>query len=212
MGDFLTATGETLYMVLASTVLACIIGIPLGVLLVLMRPEGIWPKPVAFQISNAVINVLRSIPFIILMIIIFPLTRLLVGRTTGTTAAIPPLTLAAAPFVARMMEQSFLEIDKGIIEASQAMGASRWEIVRTVLLPESLPSMINGITILMINIVGYSAMAGAIGGGGLGDLAMRFGLYNRQPKALFVSVVIIIVLVQIIQWLGDLIRVKVDKK
>ena len=208
----ISATLETLYMVFFSTLFSIILGLPIGILLVIAEKGGIWEKPMLYKILDGIINILRSFPFIILMILIFPLSKLIVGKTIGTTAAIVPLSIAAAPFVARVMQSSLLEVDKGIIESSLSMGASSSEIIRKVLLPEALPSIVLGITLAIINIIGYSAMAGAIGAGGLGDLAIRFGLYRFQTDVMAVSVIVIIILVQGVQFLGNRIAIKINKK
>lgn len=171
---------ETLYMVFSSTLLSLILGFPLGILLVITETDSIWEKPVLNKILNSIINIFRSLPFIILMILVFPISRLLIGQTIGTTATIVPLSIAAAPFVARVIEGNLKEVDKGVIESSLSMGATSFEIITKVLIPESMPSLILGVTLTIINIIGYSAMAGAIGGGGLGDLSIRYGLYRRQ--------------------------------
>lgn len=207
-----SATLETLYMVFFSTLFSIILGLPLGILLVVTEKGGIWEKPLFYKILDGIINILRSFPFIILMILIFPLSKLIIGRTIGTTAAIVPLSIAAAPFVARVMQSSLLEVDKGIIESSLSMGASSSQIIIKVLLPEALPSIVLGITLTIINIIGYSAMAGAIGAGGLGDLAIRFGLYRFQTDVMVASVIVIIVLVQAIQFLGNRLAIKINKK
>ena len=206
MNELVRATFETVYLVLTSSIISVVIGLPLGVLLILVRPEGLRPKPNLYRVIDVTINVLRSIPFMILMIVVFPLSRLLVGRATGTTATIVPLAILAIPLVARIMEQSFLEVDYGVLEAGLASGATIGQLVRTVLIPEALPAPVNGVTITIINIIGNSAMAGAIGGGGLGDLAIRYGLYRRNSLNLFVAVAITIAFVQIVQFLGRLIE------
>lgn len=203
---------ETLYMVFFSTVFSLLLGFPLGILLVITEKNSIWERPNFNKILNSIINVMRSIPFIILMILAFPLAKLIVGTKIGTTATIVPLSISATPFVARIMEGSLKEIDKGIIESSLAMGATVPQIILKVLIPESLPSIVSGITLTIINIIGYSAMAGAIGGGGLGDLAVRFGLYKWQKNIMFISLMVIIVLVQGIQILGNYITLKINKK
>lgn len=203
---------ETLYMVFFSTVFSLLIGFPLGILLVITEKDSIWEKPKINKALGSIINVMRSIPFIILMILAFPIAKLIVGTKIGTTATIVPLSISATPFVARIMEGSLKEIDKGVIESSLAMGATVPQIVRKVLIPESLPSIVSGITLTIINIIGYSAMAGAIGGGGLGDLAVRFGLYKWQKDVMIVALVVIIVLVQGIQLLGNYITSKINKK
>ncbi|GFN34573.1 methionine ABC transporter permease [Tepidimicrobium xylanilyticum] len=203
---------ETLYMVFFSTLFSLIIGFPLGVLLVITEKGNIWEKPLLNQILNGIINILRSFPFIILMIIVFPISKLIVGQSIGTTATIVPLSIAAAPFVARIMESSLKEVDKGIIEFSLSMGASIPEIIFKVLIPEALPSLILGITLTIINLIGYSAMAGAIGGGGLGNLAIRYGLYRFETGIMIASVFVIILLVQGIQFIGNRLSTIINKK
>lgn len=203
---------ETIYMVFFSAIFSIILGFPLGILLIITEKGNIWEKPLFNKVLNSIINVLRSIPFIILMILLFPLSKLLIGKTIGTTATIVPLSIAAAPFVARVMEGSFREVDKGVIESSLAMGASVTEIIGKVLISESLPSIVAGITLTIINLIGYSAMAGAIGGGGLGNLAIRYGLYGFQTDIMAVSIIIIVILVQGVQFLGNHIALKIDKR
>lgn len=203
---------ETIYMVSLSTLFSLIIGFPLGVLLVITEKGNIWERPLLNQLLNGIINILRSFPFIILMILVFPISRLIVGQTIGTTATIVPLSIAAAPFVARIMESSLKEVDKGIIEFSLSMGASIPEIIFKVLIPEALPSLILGITMTIINLIGYSAMAGAIGGGGLGNLAIRYGLYRFETDIMIASVFVIILLVQGIQFIGNRLSSIVNKK
>lgn len=210
---FLEGTIETLYMVSLSTFFSLLMGFPLGLLLVLTEKGGIWPKPQFNKVLDGVINVLRSIPFIILMILVFPLSNLIVQKSIGTTATIVPLSIAAAPFVARIMETSIREIDRGVIEMSQSLGSSVGEIIKYILIPEALPSIISGITLVIINIIGYSAMAGALGGGGLGDIAIRFGLYKSGEKHnMYIALIIIILLVQSVQFIGNKIMFKIDKK
>jgi len=203
---------ETIYMVFFSTVFSLVLGFPLGVLLVITEKNGIWEKKQLNRILNGIINVLRSFPFIILMILLFPLSRLIVGKTIGTTAAIVPLAIAAAPFVARVIESSLKEIDKGVIESSLAMGCTVSQIIFKVLIPESLPSLILGITTTIINLIGYSAMAGAIGGGGLGDVAIRYGLYRFQTDVMVIAVAVIIVMVQGIQFIGNILSNNINRK
>ena len=203
---------ETLYMVFFSTIFSLVLGFPLGVLLVITEKNGIWEKPTLNKILNGIINILRSFPFLILMILLFPLSKIIVRKTIGTTATIVPLSIAAAPFVARVIESSLKEIDKGVVESSLAMGATTPQIIFKVLIPEAIPSLIMGITLTIINLIGYSAMAGAIGGGGLGDLAIRYGLYQFQTDIMVVSVIIIILLVQGIQYLGNRLSTSVNKK
>jgi D-methionine transport system permease protein len=203
---------ETLYMVFFSTIFSVLLGFPLGILLVITEKDGLWEKPMLNKILNSIINLLRSFPFLILMILLFPLSKLIIGKTIGTTATIVPLSISAAPFVARVMESSLKEVDKGVIEFSLSMGATIPQIITKVLIPEALPSIILGITLTIINLIGYSAMAGSIGGGGLGDLAIRFGLYRFQTDVMIVAVVIIVILVQSIQFLGNTLAEKINKK
>lgn len=197
------ASFETLYMVLVSSVIATLGGLPLGVILYVTRKGGILEHRSFYQILSAIVNMTRSIPFIILMIAIIPFTRLVVGTSIGTNAAIVPLSLCAMPFIARVIESALLEIDHGLIEAATAMGATSWQMIRKVLLAESLPSIINGITLAIVNLIGYSAMAGAVGGGGLGDLAIRYGYQRFDAAVMLAAIVIMVVLVQAVQWLGD---------
>lgn len=199
----LQAVWETLYMVIVSTVLATILGLPLGMLLFISRKNGIWAKPVLNKLLAAVLNALRSIPFIILLVAIIPFTRLIVGTSIGTTAAIVPLVVGATPFVARIVENALNETPYGLIEAAMSMGATPWQIMWKFLLPESLPSIINGLTITIIAIVSYSAMAGAVGGGGLGDVAISYGYQRFDITTMLITVAILIVLVQLLQMLGD---------
>lgn len=203
---------ETLYMVIVSTIFSLLIGFPLGVLLVITEKDNIWEKALFNKIIGSIINVLRSLPFIILMVIVFPLARLIVGTTVGTTAVIVPLSIAAAPFVARVIEGNLKEVDKGVIELSLSMGATVPEIITKVLIPEALPSIILGVTLTIINLIGYSAMAGAIGGGGLGDLAIRHGYYGRNKEIMYIAVLVITVLVQGVQFLGNHLSLKLNKK
>jgi D-methionine transport system permease protein len=203
---------QTLYMVFFSTVFSLVIGFPLGILLVITEKDSIWEKLTLNKILNGIINILRSFPFLILMILLFPLSKIIVGKTIGTTATIVPLSIAAAPFVARVIESSLKEVDKGVIELSLSMGATVPQIIFRVLIPEAIPSLIMGITLTIINLIGYSAMAGAIGGGGLGDLAIRYGLYRFQTDIMVVSVIIIILLVQGIQYLGNRLAIIINKK
>lgn len=202
---------ETGYMVVAAAVLASLIGIPLGIILTVTRSNHILPNTAVNSVLGIIVNATRSTPFIILMVAIIPLTRMLVGSSIGTTAAIVPLTISAAPFIARVIESSLLEIDHGVIEAAQSMGASPLQIIYKVLLPESLHSIVLGITLAVIALIGYSAMAGVLGGGGLGDLAIRYGYQRFQPDVMIVTVVILIAMVQIIQYLGDTLSKKLNK-
>ncbi|MDI9501512.1 MAG: ABC transporter permease [Tissierellia bacterium] len=211
MNLMLTALLQTVYMVLASTLIAVVLGFPLAVILLFTRPGGLRPNEAVYTIVNTLVNVFRSFPFIILMIVLIPLGQALIGKSTGTTATIIPLSIAAAPFVARIIEQSLLEADPGLVEAARSMGANPMQILFQVLLPETTPSLILGITTSVINIIGYSAMAGAIGGGGLGDVAIRFGLYRRsQPEMLWGSVLLILLFVQLVQWMGNFLSRKLN--
>lgn len=205
-------TGATLYMTLMSTLFGYILGLPMGIILVVTVPKGLRPNQVVYRILDVIVNITRSIPFLILMILIMPFTRILVGKTYGTTATIVPLALAAAPFIARMVESSLLEVDHGVIEAAQSMGASLWTIIWKVLLAEARTSLIVGATIALGTILGYSAMAGTIGGGGLGDIAMRYGYYRYQADIMIIAVVLLVLLVQILQVVGMILSKKLDRR
>lgn len=206
------STVETLYMVLFSTLFSLILGFPLGVLLLVTKPGNIYEMKKFNTILEVVINALRSFPFIILMILLFPLSRFVVGTTIGSTAAIVPLSIGAAPFVARIVEGALLEVDPGLVEASQSMGANNKTIIFKVMLPECYPTLIHGITVTIISLIGYSAMAGTIGAGGLGDLAIRFGYLRFKLDIMVYSIIIIIILVQIIQSVGNFIVHRRQKK
>ncbi len=206
------ATLETLVMVLFSGIFSVLIGFPLGVLLYTTGPNGLRPKPVFNQILSRIINALRSFPFLILMILLFPLSRLILGTAIGTKATIIPLSIAAAPFVARLIETSLTEVDLGVIQAARSMGSTNGQIIVKVLIPEALPSIVSGITLTIINLIGYSAMAGTIGGGGLGDLAIRYGYQRFRPMVMFASVVVILILVEVIQWAGTKLSNSILKK
>lgn len=203
---------DTTYMVAVSTLISTLLGIPLGVILVATDKRGILENLYINRILGSIVNAARSTPFIILMVAIIPLTRLLTGTSIGTNAAIVPLSLAAIPFVGRVVESALKEVDYGVVEAAQAMGASPFEIIRKVLIPESLPSIILGITLTIINLIGYSAMAGAIGGGGLGDLAIRYGYQRFRADIMLATVAILIAQVQIVQSCGDYLARKVNKR
>ena len=205
-------TGATLYMTLMSTLFGYILGLPMGIILVVTAPKGLRPNQVVYRILDVIVNITRSIPFLILMILIMPFTRILVGKTYGTTATIVPLALAAAPFIARMVESSLLEVDHGVIEAAQSMGASLWTIIWKVLLAEARTSLIVGATVALGTILGYSAMAGTIGGGGLGDIAMRYGYYRYQADIMIIAVVLLVLLVQILQVVGMILSKKLDRR
>lgn len=201
--EIAVATWETIYMVLLSGFIATILGAPLGIILLTTKKHGILENKLINLILSGLTNCLRSIPFIILLIAIIPLTRFIVGTSIGTTAAIVPLTVGAIPFVARIVENVMSEVGFGLMEAGLAMGATPFQIIAKILLPESMSGIISGITIVLINLVGYSAMAGAIGGGGLGDLAVRYGYQRFDVSVMIYTVIILIILVQIMQYLGD---------
>lgn len=207
----LDSTLETLYMVFFSTFFSMAIGFPIGVLLVITKKDGILEKPNLNKILEVIINTFRSFPFIILMILVFPLSRFIVGTTIGSTAAIVPLSISAAPFVARMIEGALNEVDKGLIEASSSMGADNWTIIFKVMIPETMPHIIHGITVTIISLVGFSAMAGTIGAGGLGDLAIRFGYQRFKLDIMIYSVIVIIIMVQLIQSFGNYLVVRSKK-
>ena len=196
-------TLETIYMVMFSTLFATLLGFPIGIALVVTEKGGLVENEAIYRILDGIVNVCRSFPFIILMIVLFPFSRLIVGTTIGTTASIVPLSIGAAPFVGRVVESALKEVEKGLIEAAVSMGTHPKDIILKVMVPEALPSLILGETLTVINIIGYSAMAGAIGGGGLGDLAIRYGFHRFQTDVLIAAVIVIIVLVQVIQVIGN---------
>lgn len=206
------ALGETVYMVAVSMAIASALGIPLGVLLYATDKGQILESPVLNKVIGTVVNAIRSIPFIILMVAIIPLTRLLVGSAIGTTAAMVPLVIASIPFIGRQVETSLKEVPYGLIEAALSMGATPMQIISRVLLPESMPSIVAQLTTVVISLVGESAMAGAIGGGGLGDLAIRYGYQRFRPEVMIATVIILIVLVQAVQFVGNTIAKRLDKK
>ena len=208
----ITGTLDTLQMTVISTIMAMIIGIPLGVVLVVTSKGHILENAALNKILGAIVNATRSIPFIILMVAIIPFTRMVVGTSIGTTAACVPLTLAAIPFLARLVETSIKDIQFGFIEAAQSMGASPFQIIRKVLLPEALPTIIDNVTVLIVNLIGYSAMAGAIGGGGLGDIAIRYGYQRFQGDIMLATIIILIIMVQVIQMIGDGLSKAMNKK
>lgn len=212
MNLLLQGIGETFYMVIVSTAVAYLFGIPLGVLVYVTDKNGICKNSIINMVAGFVINVVRSIPFLILLVAILPFTRLVVGTTIGSTATIVPLVVAAVPFVARMVESSLKEVDPGVIEAAKAMGSSPWQIIYKVILPEAKPSLLVGGTITLATILGYSAMAGTIGGGGLGDIAMRYGYYRYQADIMIIAVVLLVLLVQILQVVGMILSKKLDRR
>ena len=211
--EMLVAIWETFYITILATAFALLLGIPLGVLLVAGEKGGVLPLPAAFMhILNIIINLLRSIPFLILMIMVFPLSRVIVGTAVGTNATIVPLVVAAFPFVARLVETCLRDVDAGVIEAAQSMGATPFQIIWKVMLPESLPSLISNITTALTTILGYSAMSGAIGGGGLGKVAIRYGYYRYQYDIMLAAVILLILMVQVFQTVGTRLTVRCDKR
>ena len=203
---------ETFYMVAVATVIGGIIGIPLGITLVTTSKGHILENRFINQILGTIVNIIRSIPFIILMVAIIPLTRLIAGTSIGTTAACVPLTIVAIPFLSRLVETSIRDVDFGLVEAAESMGATPFQIIRKVLIPEALPTIINNITVLIVNLIGASAMAGAIGGGGLGDIAIRYGYQRFRPDVMLATIIILIVVVNVIQAGGDFATRKKNKK
>ena len=206
------ALGQTLTMVLVSGFIGFVIGIPLGVTLHLTKKNGLWQNPVLNKILGIVVNIGRSIPFIILLVAIIPFTRFVVGSSIGTAAAIVPLTVGAIPFIARLVEGALLEIPTGLIEAAQAMGATPMQIIAKVLLPEALPGIINAITITLVTLISYSAMAGTVGGGGLGDVGIRYGYQRFDGTVMAITVIMLVILVQLIQSIGDHFVKRVDHR
>ncbi len=203
---------ETLYMTVVSTLFGYVFGLPMGVLLCISDKDGLKPHPVLYKILDFIANIVRSVPFLILLILLIPFTRFLLGKSYGSTATIVPLTVAAIPFIARMVESSLKEVDNGVVEAARAMGAGTMRIILRVLLVEARTSLITGATIAIGTILGYSAMAGAVGGGGLGDIAVRYGYYRYQTDIMIVTVILLIVIVQIFQSVGMLIANRLDRR
>ena len=203
---------ETIYMTLASTALGYLLGLPLGITLAFTDKEGICPNRVVYRILDIISNIIRSIPFLILLILVIPLTRALVGKSYGSSATIVPLVIAAAPFIARMVESSLKEVDAGVIEAARSMGAGPWTIIFKVLLVEARTSLIVGTTIALGTILGYSAMAGVVGGGGLGDIAIRYGYYRYESDIMIVTIIILVLIVQVLQALGMMLSKRLDRR
>lgn len=200
------STLQTIEMVFWSTIFSLLMGLPLGVLLHVTDKEdqgGIVPKPLLNEVLSRLVNILRSFPFLILMIVLMPVARFILGTTIGTRAAVVSLSIAAAPFVARVIETSLKEVDPGVIQAAKAMGSTNWQIIVKVMLPEALPSLVSGVTLTVINLIGYSAMAGTIGGGGLGDLAIRYGYQRFRSDVMLAAVIVTIVLVEVVQFVGN---------
>lgn len=204
--------GETLYMTLASTLFGYLFGLPMGILLTISDKEGIKPNWVLYKVLDVIANIVRSVPFLILLIVLIPFRRIIVGKSYGSTATIVPLVAAAVPYIARMVESSLREVDAGVIEAARSMGASTFTIVTKVLLVEARTSLIVGVTITLGTILGYSAMAGTVGGGGLGDIAIRYGYHRYEADIMAVTVVLLILLVQIFQTIGMKLSVHLDKR
>lgn len=208
----LQGTRDTLIMTLVATIFAYILGVPIGVFLVITQPHGIWPNRIINRVLGWIVNIGRSLPFIILMILVMGFTKLLVGTKLGVRGATPPLVISAAPFIARMVETALSEVDAGVIEAAQSMGASTFQIVWKVYLPEAKPSLILGGSVVLIAIVGYTAMAGTMGAGGLGDLAIRYGHQRNVPSVMWVTVIFLIILVQVVQSVFSRLSVHIDKR
>lgn len=208
----ITGIGQTLYMTILSTVVGYMFGLPLGVMLAVFDKDGLRPNKAVYKVLDVISNIIRSIPFLILLILIIPLTRLIVGQSYGSSATVVPLVVAAIPFIGRMVESSIKEVDAGVVEAARSMGASDLRIIVKVLLLESRTSLITGATIAIGTILGYSAMAGSVGGGGLGDIAIRYGYYRYESQIMIVTVILLVVLVQVFQSIGMIIASKLDKR
>lgn len=205
------ATLATVYMVTLASIIATLVGLPLGIILYVTRKGRLLEHRFTHQLLAALVNITRSIPFVILMIAVIPFTRFIVGSSIGTNAAIVPLSFCAMPFIARVVENALLEVNHGLIEAAVSMGATAWQVILKVLLPEALPSIVAGLTLTVISLIGYSAMAGAVGGGGLGDVAIRYGYQRFDIRVMLFTIIIMIILVQVIQFLGDKILVKLSR-
>ena len=208
----LEGTRDTLMMVLISTFSGYILGLPIGVLLTVSDSNGIAPNRPLYKVFDVMVNITRSVPFLILLILIQPLTKLLVGKSYGTVATIVPLTMAATPLIARMVESSLKEVDSGVVEAAISMGASRFAIVKKVLIGEAKISLLIGVTISLGTVLGYSAMAGVVGGGGLGDIAIRYGYYRYETWIMIITVAVLVLLMQVLQWIGNLLSKKLDRR
>ena len=208
----ITGIGQTLYMTILSTVVGYVFGLPLGVMLAVFDKDGLRPNKAVYKVLDVISNIIRSIPFLILLILIIPLTRLIVGQSYGSSATVVPLVVAAIPFIGRMVESSIKEVDAGVVEAARSMGASDLRIIVKVLLLESRTSLITGATKAIGTILGYSAMAGSVGGGGLGDIAIRYGYYRYESQIMIVTVILLVVLVQVFQSIGMIIASKLDKR
>ncbi len=205
-------TLDTLHMVLISTLIGYLVGLPLGVLLTITDKNGISPNRIIYRILDVIMNITRSVPFLILLIMIQPLTKLLVGKSYGTEATVVPLTVAAAPMIARMVESSLKEVDRGVVEAAISLGAGKLSIILKVLIAEAKTSLLVGLTIALGTVLGYSAMSGIVGGGGLGDIAIRYGYYRYETKIMIVTVAVLVLLMQILQWTGMFLSRKLDRR
>lgn len=208
----LEGLGATLYMTLASTLFGYVFGLPMGIALAVTDQKGLRPNSIVYKILDVIANIVRSVPFLILLIVLIPVTRFIVGKSYGPNATVVPLVIAAAPFIARMVESSLQEVDHGVIEAAQSMGAGTFQIIWKVLLVEARTSLIVGVTIALGTILGYSAMAGIVGGGGLGDLAIRYGYYRYQPDIMIVTIILLVVLMQILQGIGMMLSKRLDRR
>lgn len=208
----LEGTRDTLYMTLVSTFFGYVLGLPMGIILTVTDKDGIRPNALVYKVLDFIVNLVRSVPFLILLILVIPLTKFIVGKSYGSTATIVPLVLAAAPFIARMVESSLKEVDKGVIEAAQSMGAGLGTMIWKVLLPEARTSLLVGVTIATGTILGYSAMAGTVGGGGLGDIAIRYGYHRYEMGIMIVTIIILVLLVQILQGVGMMLAKKLDRR
>jgi D-methionine transport system permease protein len=205
-------TGETLLMVAIATFFSALIGIPLGILLVITDRGQFWEIPWLQKVLGFIVNIFRAVPFIVLILFLFPVTKWILGTSLGTTAATIPLIAGAAPFFARMVETAIREIDRGVVEAAEAMGASPITIVLRVFLPEAMPAIVSGLTVSCVSLISYSAMAGMVGGGGLGDLALRYGFQMFDEKMMFTCGILLVVMVQMVQWIGDFVSRRLDKR
>ena len=212
MDMLIKGIGETLYMTLGATIFGYVLGLPMGILMTTTAKDGIRPNAGVYKVLDVIVNIGRSIPFLILLILLMPLTKTIVGKSYGSTATIVPLVISAAPFIARMVESSLNEVDAGVIEAAKSMGASTMQIITKVMLVEARTSLVVGVTITLGTVLGYSAMAGTIGGGGLGDIAIRYGYYRYQTDIMLVTIVILVLLVQILQGIGMMVSKKLDRR
>lgn len=212
MDMLIKGIGETLYMTLGATIFGYVLGLPMGILMTTTAKDGIRPNAGVYKVLDVIVNIGRSIPFLILLILLMPLTKAIVGKSYGSTATIVPLVISAAPFIARMVESSLNEVDAGVIEAAKSMGASTMQIITKVMLVEARTSLVVGVTITLGTVLGYSAMAGTIGGGGLGDIAMRYGYYRYQADIMIIAVVLLVLLVQILQVVGMILSKKLDRR